>query len=55
MLSKGWSGIFVEVVYILVFEILEYVICVDYIDFDRYLIKLIYYNLFSGEDFNKKL
>ncbi|EKW5435811.1 TPA: DUF2254 domain-containing protein, partial [Klebsiella pneumoniae] len=38
----------------LAFETLEHAIRADHIDSDRCLIKSIYYNLFSGEDSNKK-
>ncbi|MEL9750920.1 DUF2254 domain-containing protein, partial [Escherichia coli] len=38
----------------LAFETLEHATRADHIDSDRYLIKSIYYNLFSGEDSNKK-
>ncbi len=54
MLSKGWPGIFSEAAHNLAFETLEHAIRADHIDSDRCLIKLIYYNLFSGEDSNKK-
>ncbi|MDF8463761.1 DUF2254 domain-containing protein [Escherichia coli] len=54
MLSKGWPGIFAEAAQTLAFETLEHATRADHIDSDRYLIKSIYYNLFSGEDSNKK-
>ncbi len=54
MLSKGWPGIFAEAAHTLAFETLEHATRADHIDSDRYLIKSIYYNLFSGEDSNKK-
>ncbi|MBK0453962.1 hypothetical protein GZZ97_27355 [Klebsiella pneumoniae] len=54
MLSKGWPGIFSEAAHNLAFETLEHAIRADHIDSDRCLIKSIYYNLFSGEDSNKK-
>ncbi|ENU4551034.1 hypothetical protein ACFH34_002798, partial [Escherichia coli] len=52
MLSKGWPGIFAEAAQTLAFETLEHATRADHIDSDRYLIKSIYYNLFSGEDSN---
>ena len=54
MLSKGWPGIFAEAAHTLAFETLEHATRADHIDSDRYLIKSIYYNLFSGKDSNKK-
>ncbi|PPV65935.1 DUF2254 family protein, partial [Escherichia coli] len=54
MLSKGWPGIFAEAAQTLAFETLEHATRADHIDSDRYLIKSIYYNLFSGEGSNKK-
>lgn len=55
MLSKGWPGIFAEAAQTLAFETLEHATRADHIDSDRYLIKSIYYNLFSGEDSNKTI
>ncbi|MER1657371.1 DUF2254 domain-containing protein, partial [Enterobacter hormaechei] len=54
MLSKGWPGIFAEAAQTLAFETLEHTTRADHIDSDIYLIKSIYYILFSGEDSNKK-
>ena len=54
MLSKGWPGIFSEAAHNLAFETLEHATRTGHIAHDEYLIKSIYYNLFSGENPNKK-
>ncbi|EIZ9878005.1 DUF2254 domain-containing protein, partial [Escherichia coli] len=54
MLSKGWPGIFAEAAQTLAFETLEHATRTGHIAHDEYLIKSIYYNLFSGENPNKK-
>lgn len=54
MLSKGWPGMFAEAAHILASETLEHATRTGHIAHDEYLIKSIYYNLFSGENPNKK-